>query len=77
MDNVGEISVEAVGEYFSVAQLATERNEDPIEYVVSMLLQRLEVPQDFGGPLIIIGLMQAVGRLVGSWKHIHNTYNVA
>lgn len=77
MENVGEISVEAVGEYFSVAQLALQENAFPIEYVASLLLQRLEAPDDVGGPLLMAGLMQAVGRLVGGWKHIKTTYKVA
>lgn len=76
MEEVGEISVEAVGQYHSVAVEATNQVENPFEFVVSILCDRLEVPEIESGPVTMIGLMSAVGKLVGKWKWIKESFEV-
>lgn len=72
----GEVSRKAVRDYYSVAAEAVGKKENPFEFVVSLLCDRLDVPESESDPIIMSGLMYAVSQLVGKWKWIKGSFTV-
>lgn len=76
-EDVGKLSVDAVSDYYSVAVEAVNATENPLEYVVSLILHRLEVPDSESGTITMMGMMSAIGQMVGNWKWLNTKFSVA
>lgn len=77
IEEIGVVSVEAVLEYFDVAQQALDDAIPPIDYVVSLLLQRLEITEvESNMTVLLTELIVVVSSMIGKWKWINETYIV-
>lgn len=73
---VGDIATEAVEGYYRVAKESVSVGEHPLDFVVSLQLERLEVPDSETGPLTLASLFYALGQLIGKWKWILDNFEV-
>ncbi|WP_336775294.1 hypothetical protein [Paenibacillus sp. MMO-58] len=76
-ESAGKIFVDAVNDYYSVAMDAVNKTKHPFDYIASLLLHRLDVPESECGPLTMMGTTSAVSQMIGQWKWLHTSFTVA